>query len=203
MGEPRAFTKKVGEPVTIGRGPKNTVVLTNTAVSGQHVKLQAVAGKKLLSVTDLSTNGVGYRTSPTGPLTRLEKGADAEIQVGNFYLALPYKVKAKDEATAESMRVQLHIQIDGCEAVPAAAPSVQEDEAVVVVEEKKKKKDKKEKEKDKEKEKADEEAEKREKEKEKEKEKKKDKDSDDEEKEAEEAMKKKMRPLLKACASNC
>merc|ERR1711920_1137267 len=120
-------------------------------VSGQHVELKPVAGKKLLSVKDLSTNGIGFGTAPTGPLTRLEKGAYADISVGNFYLALPYKVKAKDEATAESQRVQLHIQIDGCEAVPAeAAPPVQAEEQVVVVEEKKKKKEKKEKDKDKE-----------------------------------------------------
>merc|ERR1711920_1034965 len=136
-------------------------------VSGQHVELKPVAGKKLLSVKDLSTNGIGFRTAPTGPLTRLEKGAYVDISVGNFYLALPFKVKAKEEAIAESMRIQLHIQIEGCEASPeAAAPQAQADvEEVTVVEDKKKKKDKKEKEK------AEDDTEKRDKSKEREKEK--------------------------------
>merc|ERR1711920_497355 len=121
-------------------------------VSGQHVELKPVAGKKLLSVKDLSTNGIGYRTAPTGPLTRLEKGADVDISVGNFYLALPYKVKAKDEAVAESMRIQLHIQVEGCDAsVEAPQAQADVDEVVAVAEDKKKKKDKKEKDKDKEK----------------------------------------------------
>merc|ERR1712217_417562 len=94
-------------------------VLTNTAVSGQHVEMKPIAGKRAVSIKDLSTNGIGFRTSKTGPLTRLDKGADVPIKETHFFLSLPYKVKAKDEATAESMRLMIEVKIntDGQEPV--------------------------------------------------------------------------------------
>merc|ERR1711957_686120 len=103
---------------------------TNTAVSGQHVELKPLAGKRALSVKDLSTNGIGFRTTKDGPLSRLDKGVDVTVLAGKFFLFLPYKVKAKDEATADSMRIMLQIDVDkegeeDDEALPM--PPVEED----------------------------------------------------------------------------
>merc|ERR1711920_623388 len=188
--DPRAFTKNAGESTTVGRGPKNDVVLTNTSVSGQHVELKAIAGKRALSVKDLSTNGIGIRTTESGPLTRLDKGVDVEVLAGKFFLYLPFKVKAKDEATAEGMRMKLQIDVDkegeeDDEATPAPAVVAKEAEAEKADEaetappaEEKKRREKKEKEEKKDKAKEKDEGEKSRKEK-KDKAEKKDEDDDD------------------------
>eukprot|EP00406_Dinophysis_acuminata_P068869 CAMPEP_0179289856 /NCGR_PEP_ID=MMETSP0797-20121207/41518_1 /TAXON_ID=47934 /ORGANISM="Dinophysis acuminata, Strain DAEP01" /LENGTH=129 /DNA_ID=CAMNT_0020998875 /DNA_START=42 /DNA_END=428 /DNA_ORIENTATION=- len=110
-GEPKVFERRCGETISIGRGPKSDFVLSHLGTSANHLILKPmplkVGGQQSIAVHDISQNGVGFRTTPTGPLKRLVKNVDTVILDNCFFLLMPFKVKVKDGADPDLQRVCL------------------------------------------------------------------------------------------------
>ena len=80
---------------TIGRLPKNDVVLADSYVSATHAVIQYKGG--VFYIEDRSTNGIFINS----PDNRLEKGIPYALKSGDLILIEPYEIRASIGGTAQ------------------------------------------------------------------------------------------------------
>eukprot|EP00930_Biecheleria_cincta_P090698 TRINITY_DN80140_c0_g1_i1.p1 TRINITY_DN80140_c0_g1~~TRINITY_DN80140_c0_g1_i1.p1 ORF type:complete len:413 (-),score=84.81 TRINITY_DN80140_c0_g1_i1:5-1243(-) len=105
------------EPLKVGRNKKSSIVVTQTGISWVHLEIRPSQkgdenAEPSLCVRDVSSNGVGLRRSRKGELQRLEKDVDTELPPGAS-LEMPFRVKAVEGQSEDTLRTVLHLSIDG------------------------------------------------------------------------------------------
>lgn len=122
------------EPLKVGRNKKSSIVVTQTGISWVHLEIRPSQkgdehAEPLLCVRDVSSNGVGLRRSRKGELQRLEKDVDTELPPGAS-LEMPFRVKAVEGQSEDTLRTVLHLSIDGVDSPSSELTESDHEEAV-------------------------------------------------------------------------
>lgn len=106
-GEPKSFTLELdSEPVTMGRGLKNSIIISHPGISVAHGEFKLLPapgaeGTYVVGYEDKSSNGSGLKAPGSDDKTKCEKGKVVEVLDGGS-VVVPWKAGAKDKTPPTS-----------------------------------------------------------------------------------------------------